>query len=127
VNVKVQLPNTVHGRIGLMLNVVYEEALLWVCMHLLCSRRVVVENRMLLRNKYGLKKPGDFTVFKGHMYPHVSICLVVVVFHNEYFWAYDIVYLMLYNWGGGVRSMGWVGFRNKGSRRRGLTLYLNNF
>ncbi len=28
VNVKVQLPNTVHGRIGLMLNVVYEEALL---------------------------------------------------------------------------------------------------
>jgi hypothetical protein len=29
--------------------------------------------------------------------------------------------------GGGVRPMGGVGFRNKGSRRRGLTLYLNNF
>jgi ATP-dependent exoDNAse (exonuclease V) alpha subunit len=27
-NVKVQLPNTLHGRIGLMRNVVYEEALL---------------------------------------------------------------------------------------------------
>jgi hypothetical protein len=34
---------------------------------------------------------------------------------------------MLYNWGGGgvggVRPMGGVGFKNKGSRRRGLTLY----
>jgi hypothetical protein len=29
--------------------------------------------------------------------------------------------------GGGVRPMGGVGFRNKGSRRRGLTLYLSNF
>ncbi len=28
VNVKVQLPDTVHGRIGLMRNVVYEKALL---------------------------------------------------------------------------------------------------
>jgi hypothetical protein len=34
-NVKVQLLKTVHGRIGLMRNVVYEEALLWSCMHLL--------------------------------------------------------------------------------------------
>jgi hypothetical protein len=30
-------------------------------------------------------------------------------------------------WGGGIRPMGGVGFRNKGSRRRGLTLYLSNF
>jgi hypothetical protein len=35
---------------------------------------------------------------------------------------------MLYNLGGGggVRPMGGMGFRNKGSRRRGLTLYLSN-
>jgi hypothetical protein len=26
---------------------------------------------MLLRNKYGLKKPGDFTVSEGHGYPLV--------------------------------------------------------
>ncbi len=44
-NVKVQLPNTVHGRIGLMRNVVYEEALLWSCMHLLNgSTRSYVHN-----------------------------------------------------------------------------------
>ncbi len=31
-------------------------------------------------------------------------------------------------WGDrGVRLMGGVGFRNKGSRRRGLTLYLGKF
>jgi hypothetical protein len=37
--------------------------------------------------------------------------------------------MMLYNWGGGlgVWPMGGMGFRNKGSRRRGLTLYLSNF
>jgi len=29
--------------------------------------------------------------------------------------------------GGGIRPMGGVGFRNKGSRKRGLTLYLSNF
>ncbi len=29
--------------------------------------------------------------------------------------------------GGRVRPMGGVGFRNKGSMRRGLTLYLSNF
>jgi hypothetical protein len=34
---------------------------------------------------------------------------------------------MLYNWAGGVRPMGGVGFRNKGSRTRGLTLYLSDF
>jgi hypothetical protein len=65
-NVKVQLPDSVHG---LMRNVVYEEALLWSCMHLLRSWRVAIENQMLFWNKYGLKKPGDFTVFKGHEYP----------------------------------------------------------
>jgi len=30
-------------------------------------------------------------------------------------------------WGGGVRPMGRVGFRNKESTGRGLTLYLSNF
>jgi len=34
---------------------------------------------------------------------------------------------MFYNWGQGVRPMGGVGFKNKGSRKRGLTLYLSNF
>jgi ATP-dependent DNA helicase PIF1 len=34
-NVKVQLPDTMHGQISLMHNVVYEEALLRRCMHLL--------------------------------------------------------------------------------------------
>jgi hypothetical protein len=34
-NIKVLLLDTMHGRIGLMCNVVYEEALLWSCMHLL--------------------------------------------------------------------------------------------
>jgi hypothetical protein len=29
--------------------------------------------------------------------------------------------------GGGVRPMGGVGFRNKGSRKKGLTLYLSSF
>jgi hypothetical protein len=27
--------------------------------------------KMLLQNKYGLKKPGDFTVSEGHGYPLV--------------------------------------------------------
>ncbi len=42
-------------------------------------------------------------------------------------------FLLLYNGGGGggqgggVRPMGRVGFRNKGSMGRGLTLYLSNF
>jgi hypothetical protein len=38
--------------------------------------------------------------------------------------------LLLYNGGGtggGVRPMGQVGFKNKGSMGRGLTLYLSNF
>ncbi len=42
VNIKVQLPDSVHGRIGLMCNVVYEETLLWSYMHLLRSRRVTI-------------------------------------------------------------------------------------
>ncbi len=29
--------------------------------------------RMLLRNKYNLKKPGDFTVSEGHGYPLVEL------------------------------------------------------
>jgi len=45
VNVKVQLSDTVHDRIGLMRNVVYEEALLWSYMHLLNgSTRCYVHN-----------------------------------------------------------------------------------
>jgi len=39
-------------------------------------------------------------------------------------------FLLLYNGGGGgggVRPMGGVGFRNKGSMGKGLTLYLSNF
>jgi ATP-dependent DNA helicase PIF1 len=34
-NIKVQLPHTMHGLIGLTCNVVYEETFLWGYMHLL--------------------------------------------------------------------------------------------
>jgi len=49
-NVNVQLPNTVHGRIGLMCNVVYEETLLWGCMHILNgSTRNYIHNVQLFK------------------------------------------------------------------------------
>jgi ATP-dependent DNA helicase PIF1 len=56
-NVKVQLPDTVHGRIGLMRNVVYEEALLhaspkWLH-EKLRSQRVSVKNIMFFEKNQG--------------------------------------------------------------------------
>jgi hypothetical protein len=49
-NVKVQLPDTVHGRIGFMRNVVYEETLLSGCMHLLNgSVRSYIHNVQLFK------------------------------------------------------------------------------
>jgi hypothetical protein len=43
----------------------------WFC-EKLHSWRAAVSNKMLLRNKYGLKKPRDFTMFEGHKYPLVT-------------------------------------------------------
>ncbi len=41
---------------------------------------------------------------------------------------WDQVFFVTLQWGGGgVRPTGRVGFRNKGSMGRGLTLYLSNF
>jgi hypothetical protein len=51
-NVKVQLPDTVHGRIGLMCNVVYEEAFLSSCMHFLNgSARSYIHNMQLFKTE----------------------------------------------------------------------------
>ncbi len=39
--------------------------------------------KMLLWNKYGLKKPGDFTVSEGHKYPLVHLYYSTRVAHGD--------------------------------------------
>jgi hypothetical protein len=51
------LPDTVHGRISLMRNVVYKEAFLWGCMHLLNGSM-----RSYIHNVYLFKKECFFEI-----------------------------------------------------------------